>query len=322
MLLRRLIDVLISSLRSVPRTPTRQPLTSRPRLETLEDRAVPSGSGWIADPVGDFLPGYAGAKDPGLDVTAHRVLITPERVIVSGKMAGDIAPTQALGGLYIIGFDRGEGTPRFRGRIPEIGPNVVWDSVVRANPHGTGLFNNAIAGVVTPLDRADITIDGNTFTASVPLSLMEFRATRPPEQWTYNLWPRNSAVIGNNAAVSDLAPDDGNSPVRVVPPAHAAAALSLFDMPRGDVAAIHGFDVAFISAFTGLNVAVERIVPPNPIRVAPVFALNFGDSEDTDVPDGLNVALSQFAPVDPCLAVSPIFFGLGDDLPPGDALPV
>ena len=46
-----------------------------------------------------------------------------------------------------------------------------------------------------------------------------FRAPRPPEQWTYNLWPRNSAVIGNNAAVPDLAPDDGNSPVQTIAPA-------------------------------------------------------------------------------------------------------
>src|SRR5262249_1568032 len=160
--------------------------------------------------------------------------VTPKRAIFSGKMAGPIAPTQALGGLYIFGVDRGRGTPRFRGRTPEIGPNVLWDSVVRVNPDGTGLFNNVIAGVVPPLAPADITIDGNEFPASVPLSLMLPAATRPPEQWTYNLWPRTSAVIGNNAAVSDLAPDDGNSPVRAVPPATAAAALSLLDMGLGD----------------------------------------------------------------------------------------
>jgi hypothetical protein len=181
-------------------------------------QADDGGSDWIPDPVGDFLPGYTGLHDPGLDVTAHRVLVTPKRVIFCGKMAGPIAPTQDIGGLYIIGVDRGLGTPRFRGRTPEIGPNVLWDSVVRINPDGTGLFNNIIAGVVTPLDPADITIDGNEFSVSVPLSAMLPSATRPPEQWTYNLWPRNSAVIGNNAAVPDLAPDDGNSPVRMVPP--------------------------------------------------------------------------------------------------------
>jgi hypothetical protein len=175
------------------------------------------GSAWILDPVGDFLPGYTGLHDPGLDVTAHRVLVTRTRVIFCGKMAGPIAPTKDIGGLYIIGVDRGSGTPRFRGRLPEIGPNVLWDSVVRVNPDGTALFNNILTRVVTPLDPADVTIDGDEFSVSVPLSAMLPSASLPPEQWTYNLWPRNSAVIGNNAAVPDLAPDDGNSPVRMVP---------------------------------------------------------------------------------------------------------
>jgi len=176
------------------------------------------GSPWISDPVGDFLPGYTGPQDPGLDVIAHRALVTKSRVIFCGKMAGPIAPTGEIGGLYIIGVDRGSGTPRFRGRTPAIGPNVLWDSVVRVNPDGTGLFNNIIAGIVTPLDPSDISINDNEFSVSVPLSAMLPAATRPPEEWTYNLWPRNSAVIGNNAAVPDLAPDDGNSPMRSVPP--------------------------------------------------------------------------------------------------------
>src|SRR5207244_40005 len=59
------------------------------------------------------------------------------------------------------------------------------------------------------------------FTARVPVSVMLPAATRPPEQWTYNLWPRNSAVIGQNSAVPDLAPNDGNAPVRTVAPALA-----------------------------------------------------------------------------------------------------
>jgi hypothetical protein len=171
------------------------------------------------DPAGDFLPGYTGPHDPGLDVRSYEAVLVGDRVVFAGEMAGPIAPTQAVGGLYIIGVDRGQGTPRFAGRTPVIGPNVLWDSVVRVNPDGTGLFNNIVAGVVTPLTAADITIDGNQFTARVPVSAMLPMATRPPEEWTYNLWPRNSAVIGNNAAVPDLAPDDGNAPVRVVAPA-------------------------------------------------------------------------------------------------------
>src|SRR5262245_26692710 len=81
-------------------------------VECLEDRAVPA---LIADPVGDFLSAYSGPHDPGLDVIAHETvfLADQDRVVFHGQMAGPIAPTQAVNGLYIIGVDRGQGTPRF-----------------------------------------------------------------------------------------------------------------------------------------------------------------------------------------------------------------
>jgi hypothetical protein len=194
----------------------------RLHLEALEERAVPAAY-LQTDPIGDFLPGYTGAKDPGLDVVSHEAVIIGDHVVFAGEMAGPIAPTQAVGGLYIIGVDRGQGTARFAGRTPVIGPNVLWDSVVRINPDGTGLFNNIVGGgVITPLTVDELTIDGNRFTATIPLSVMTPSATRPPEEWTYNLWPRNSAIIGQTAAVSDLAPDDGNAPFLVIPPAQVA----------------------------------------------------------------------------------------------------
>ena len=173
-------------------------------------------SNTIPDARGDFLPTYTDAREPGLDVVAHQTTLAGDRVIFFGKMAGPIAPTQEVGGLYVIGVDRGRGTPRFRAGTPVIGPNVLWDLIVRINPDGTGLVNNQVAGVVTPLDPADIRIDGNSFAASVPLSILTPASTRPPEDWTYNLWPRNGLVPGRNENVTDLAPDDGNSPVQVL----------------------------------------------------------------------------------------------------------
>jgi hypothetical protein len=174
-------------------------------------------AGPILDPVGDFLPTYTGSQDPGLDVVAHEVTLVGDRLNFFGRMAGPVATTQAIGGVYLFGVDRGQGTPRFLGGTPIIGPNVLWDAIVRINPNGTGLVNNQVAGVMTPLSPDDISVNGNQFTASVPLSLLLPAATRPPEQWTYNLWPRNGIVIGQNVNVSDLAPDDGNSSVHVVP---------------------------------------------------------------------------------------------------------
>lgn len=195
--------------------------TSRLEFEPLEDRSVPAA---IVDAVGDFLPTYTGPQLPGMDVVAHEVAVLEDqgRVIFSARMAGPIAPTQAIGGLYLFGLDRGQGTPRFLGGTPQIGPNVRWDSLVIINPIGIGRVNNQVAGVVTLLNPADIHISGNEFTASVPLSLLLPAATRPPQEWTYNLWPRNSTNIGQNTAVSDLAPDDGNSPMQVVAPARVA----------------------------------------------------------------------------------------------------
>src|SRR5688572_25225808 len=177
---------------------TRSP-RSRLRAEALEDRAVPAA---YTDPVGDFLPTYTGPQHPGLDVVAHEVVLLEDqaRVVFSGRMAGPIAPTQDIGGLYLFGLDRGQGTPRFLGGTPQIGPNVLWDSIVVINPRGIGRVNNQVAGVVTLLNPADISINGNEFTASVPLSLLLPAATRPPQQWTYNLWPRNSTNIGQNTA--------------------------------------------------------------------------------------------------------------------------
>jgi len=85
-----------------------------------------------------------------------------------------------------------------------------------------------------------------------------------------------------------------------------------------------GFDINILPAFQGLNIAAARlyptdpIVPPNPFQVAPVFALNYGDSVDVVVPQGLPVALNHY-PVDP---ISPIFYGLANSLPPGDEVPL
>ena len=211
---------------------------------------APAPSAPIADPAGDFLPTYTGPAAPGLDVVAHEVRIVGDRMTFFGRMAGGVADTQAVGGVYLFGVDRGQGTPRFSAGTPPIGPNVLWDLIVRVNPNGTGLVNNQVAGVVTQLNPADITISGNELTASVPLSLLQQGATRPQEQWTYNLWPRNGIIIGQNGNVSDLAPDDGNS--RVKPEFISGPARFIFASDTGNI--------------TGWNAGVPA--PPAPSRNA------------------------------------------------------
>ena len=85
------------------------------------------------------------------------------------RMAGPIVSTQAIGGFLLFG--RGlrpgnaslppPGTPAHRAESR-------WDLIVRINPDGTGLVNNQVAGVVTPLNLADISTYGNQLTANVP----------------------------------------------------------------------------------------------------------------------------------------------------------
>src|SRR5262245_50789143 len=99
-----------SFLKSRPSAPGVRQLSSRPRVEALEDRAVPAA---YTDPVGDFLPTYTGPQNAGLDVVAHEVIVQEDRMIFHGRMAGPVAATQAIGGLYLFGLDRGQGTPRF-----------------------------------------------------------------------------------------------------------------------------------------------------------------------------------------------------------------
>jgi hypothetical protein len=103
---------------------------------------------------------------------------------------------------------------------------------VRINPDGSGLVNNQVAGVITPLNRADIWITDDEFVASVPLTLLLPAATLPPEMWTYNLWPRNGIVPGRNENVSDLAPDDGNSAVQTVPDVECSTDLTTLVPPN------------------------------------------------------------------------------------------
>ena len=60
--------------------------------------AVPARADEIPDTAGDFLDEYTGPHDDGLDVLGHEVTFMGDRLVFFGRMAGPIAPTQAIGG--------------------------------------------------------------------------------------------------------------------------------------------------------------------------------------------------------------------------------
>jgi hypothetical protein len=82
-----------------------------------------------------------------------------------------------------------------------------------------------------------------------------------------------------------------------------------------------GFDTLAPAAFIGLDVAVSRFIPTDPIRVAPVFTLNYGSgSEALPSLHGLQNAFARLIPGNPVIPpnpiqVSPVFFGLAGESP-------
>lgn len=166
----------------------------------------------IIDPVGDFLDTYAFPHVGDLDVVSAQVTLFTgsEEFLFSGTMDAPIETPEAF---YVWGVNRGAKTESFE----RLGlPDIVVDLVVVVRPGGDSVVNDLDAEIVTPLPPENISIDGNTVTARVPLSLLPPRGLQP-EEYTWNLWPRWDDGMGlSDPQISDFAPDDHNAPVCVV----------------------------------------------------------------------------------------------------------
>ena len=66
----------------------------------------------------------------------------------------------------------------------------------------------------TPLAPGSVSLTGNQFIATVPLSLLPSTGFSPTN-YGFNLWPRTG--LGNNAQISDFAPDDALLTAAAVP---------------------------------------------------------------------------------------------------------
>ncbi|MEP6505428.1 MAG: PEP-CTERM sorting domain-containing protein [Betaproteobacteria bacterium] len=168
----------------------------------------------VADPANDFLPGYTGSHAGDLDVLSSTVTYNTGSHLFdfTATLAAPVGTTATA--FYVWGIDRGQGTERFNTGANPIGAGVKFDSVVIFRLDGSATVNRIVGGGATVLP-GDVTWSGDTISGSIPAALLPSLGLAP-EDYTWNLWPRDGAVAGN-AAISDFAPDASNGEVTSVP---------------------------------------------------------------------------------------------------------
>ncbi|HSC65978.1 MAG TPA: hypothetical protein VLD35_20245 [Caldimonas sp.] len=173
------------------------------------------------DAQGDFLPSYAGPKDPDLDVRFADVIIDPQAGTATffGILAGPI--DKASGKFYVFGVDRGRGEAGrdlvFEGAAggePKIGHGVRWDAAIGLLANGTAVFFDALNPGVVPLPNVAVRVAGSEISATVPLSLLPSQGFSYKD-YTFNLWPRSQVSLANTT-VADFAPDNSSARVSIV----------------------------------------------------------------------------------------------------------
>ncbi len=178
-----------------------------------------SADSLVIDPVGDFLPTYAGPRAGDLDVVTTQFTLSGTNFQFAGTMNGAVGTTP--GAFYVFGINRGAGTARFgtimnatTGAIYNAN-GVLFDSVVVIQNGTVTVRDLTPGGLNTTLPSENLTIMGNTLSVLVPASLLPSRGLAF-DQYTFNLWPRFAGVDGNTQ-ISDFAPDNSNAQVSAVP---------------------------------------------------------------------------------------------------------
>ena len=163
----------------------------------------------ITDRPGDFLATFAGSSaSTDLDVLSASVFYNAGTDVftLTATMSGAVGSTAT--GLYVWGVNRGAGAAGFAAN----GINGVrFDRVILLRPDGTGTVAGAGA-----LPGGSVMLSGNTITATVSGSLLPSTGFANKLDYTWNLWPRDSAFAGFTA-ISDFAPDNANFTATPVP---------------------------------------------------------------------------------------------------------
>ena len=167
----------------------------------------------ITDSVGDFLDTYGFSHVADLDVVSAQMVFTGSEFLFSATMDGPIGTTPEA--VYVWGVDRGVGAQT--ATFERLGrPKIAHDLVVVVRPGGVSVVNDLDGSIVTPLPPENISIDGKTIVAKVPLSLLPGKGLQP-EEYMWNHWPRWDDGMGlSDPQVSDFALDDRNAPLCVV----------------------------------------------------------------------------------------------------------
>ena len=175
----------------------------------------------ITDPLGDFVPGFAGPQNGDLDVLSASATIVGTNLLLSAHFAAAIGTTTNW--QYVWGIDRGQGTARFFPNVSNVDlSKVLFDSVVSVTPT-TAAVNLLVPAptVSQPLALSNVSISGADISVTVPLALLPSLGL-DPSRYGINLWPRLPGGTFTN--IADFAPDNG---VFVVPEPASAALLGI-----------------------------------------------------------------------------------------------
>ena len=163
-----------------------------------------------------FLPTYTGPVNEALDLNSIGVAFDGANFILSST-SNALISTAPSGALFVWGVNRGAGTARFNtspptATNPDIGSNVLFDSVFVINPFGTSVVN-LFNGPATAVPAGDITVSGNTITAVLPDSFLPSDGFAP-SAYTFDLWPRVGA--GQNDQIAQFfGTSNATNPVNV-----------------------------------------------------------------------------------------------------------
>lgn len=189
-------------------------LRSAAAAAVLALAALPAHAAPITDPVGDFIPSFAGAQTPDRDVVSASADLVNGNFIFQGTFNGAVGST--AGTVYVFGVNRGQGTARFGA----IASNVLFDSVVIVTPNVSTVVRGLLTGEGTTTLAADATsLSGNSLRVAFADSLLPGKGFTT-DQYTVNLWPRSG--LSDNSQIADFAPNNGNFGVSVPEPASLA----------------------------------------------------------------------------------------------------